>query len=253
MAKSSSVVRARQSDLQPLYDAAERLHPTRLHQDFMKLPHKVRWSIIIAIATLVLMFSVFTVVSLLGAYIRDHTGPMLAQALQAPFNLGQRTMPIAAAEDLTIFPASAADFALRADVITFSPARLESGDLIPSLTTHSLFASCAQPVEGSLGCFPTSPLYITSGTYQAGERLVELSAALFEAEPSATSAFASFMALGRQVGQVGNYATGLGAIDYAYISTNRTYHFMWSHGPWVFTAASTEPTDLEAVMKALPF
>jgi hypothetical protein len=253
MAKSSTVVRTRQSDLQPLYDAAERLHPTRLHQEFMKLPHKVRWSIIIAIATIVLMFSVFTVVSLLGAYIRDHTGPMLTQALQAPFNLEQRTMPIAAVEDLTIFPASAAEFALGADVIAFSPARLESGDLLPSLTTHSLFTQCPQPVEGSFGCFPTSPLYITSGTYQTGERLVELSAALFEAEPTAASAFASFMVLGRQVGQVGNYATGIGTIDYAYISTNRTYHFMWSHGPWIFTASSTEPTDLEAVMKALPF
>ncbi|HUN08398.1 MAG TPA: hypothetical protein PLQ56_17460 [Aggregatilineales bacterium] len=253
MTKSSSVVRTRQSDLQPLYDAAERLHPTRLYQDFMKLPHKVRWSVIIAIATVVLMFSVFTVVSLLGAYIRDHTGPMLTQALQAPFNLEQRTMPIAAVEDLTIFPATAANFTLGADVVAFSPARLDSGDLLPSLTTHSLFAHCTQPVEEGFGCFPTSPLYVTSGTYQAGERFVELSAALFEAEPTATSVFASFMTLGRQVGQVGNYATGIGAIDYAYISAYRTYHFMWSHGPWVFTAASTEPTDLEAVMKALPF
>ncbi len=54
-------------------------------------------------------------------------------------------------------------------------------------------------------------------------------------------------------GMTGNYAIGLGAVDYFFSSTATTYTFTWGHGNWVYTVSSASFAELEAILNNLPF
>ncbi len=261
-----------QSDLQPVYDILDVLHPDNLKAVFNRLDFRTRWLIIITSATLILLWVTISLASGLAQHIRATSGPFLLDALQAPYSMTERTVPAADVTQITMLPMEIEDYILNLlTVETFIPgvtpvveaaAEIADGsaaEVAPAeqylLAECLLSAADFDPLaETNTGCLPFPVAYLTSGLYEGGASPIHLVAAQFDpVEVLTGNVMKSLKSQAERIGRMGNYVIGVGTVDFFYSSTPDLYSITWAHDGWVYTISTPDMNQLEKMLEAFPY
>jgi hypothetical protein len=259
------VVSQRQSELQPVYDFLDMLHPARLRAHWNRIGRRAQWTLVISLASLVLIWVVLNLLLLTMRHVRATTGPFLFEALQAPYELSARPVPLPGDETVTVLPAAAGDYTLQAETVQIvapgMPAPVQAAateqETAPAPAVANFFVgqcllNAAQP-ETETPCTGVAPLYLTFGTYGSGGTLLDAAAARFDSAANAREAMKSLRQFSGANEAVGNYAVGVGEVDFFYSSTGERYTFTWAHDTWVYTVSGAAFHELEKLVRAFPY
>lgn len=263
MAQLRSKQVQRQSDLQPVYDLLDALHPARLRAAFTRLDHRTRWILVTSVAGVVLLWTVLSLMQLGISSIRASSGPFLLDALRAPYNLEARLIP--APDMLMTLPVQVGEYLVQPETVMMAlvPTLTEGSDIAtveaPALTfaPSSPAAQCMVKALNDAGksvCGMPNPLYLTGGNFVNGAGLTtQMIASQYASAADARQAVRALFRETRQQAVTGNYAIGVGAVDYFFGSTAENRTFAWGHGNWVYLVTSASNSELEAVLNQLPF
>jgi|FLYN01.1.fsa_nt_gi hypothetical protein len=109
------------------------------------------------------------------------------------------------------------------------------------------------PVDKA-ACVTAAAQYIESGTYQNAEgTAIRVTVAQFASDSEATQVAKDLHRYAFTIGSVGNFALGVGQVDFFYSTITDQYSFVWSHENWVYTASGPVFDDVEALVKAFPY
>ncbi len=263
------------SDLQPVYTLLDFVWPPHLLHAFNRIERRKRWAIIISIASIVLLWSLWTLTTTLMRQVRSNSGAFLMDALQAPYNMVDRQTPTVSAAYMTILPLQTDVLLLDvASVETFvpgvtpkvEPATEASEDAaaptIASQLESDLLGNCLWSagdynpnVKEQLACLKLPAAYLTNGLYNnAGGAAIHVVAAQFKPEMATTQeVMTALKAVADSIGRTGNYVIGVGAVSYFYSSTPDLYSFTWSHNDWVYSIASPDMGQLEKAVKGFAY
>ncbi|MEZ4667652.1 MAG: hypothetical protein R3E39_07015 [Anaerolineae bacterium] len=267
MSRSNSRTQRRQSDLQPVYDLLDALHPAHLKDQFNSLSHRTRWIIITTAAVIALMWSALMLVQAMVQHVHSTTGPFLLDAIVSPYGLEGRLVP-ALGGDLDL-PTTVGDFNRIGDVVTLSPdikqpvesasAETAAGDEdavsapIRSATAECLLTAASDSTD-VVNCITFRALYAASTDYKIADgSTLNVTAARFPTEETATEATYSLYEQAGSQGKTGNFAIGVLPVDYFASSGNGLYSFTWSNSVWVYTVAAASYDQMEAFVKAFPY
>jgi|GEM_PF-6861156 len=262
---------------QPAYRVFDALRPSRLMHSSNRVERRKRWTIVIIIASLVFLWSLWTLSTTLMRQVRANNGAFLMDALQAPFNLTDRMSPAVSAAYMTILPLQTDILLLNvASVETFTPgvtpvvepvavdpvadpavATLPASTLQNDLLGECLWsAGLYDPAaQEQLACLKLPAAYLTQGLYEdANGAAIHVVAAQFKPELATTmQVMNALKAVADAVGRTGNYVIGVGAVDYFYSSTPDLYSFTWAHNGWVYSIASPEMSQLEKAVQGFAY
>lgn len=258
MAQSRSKRTQRQSDLQPVYDLIDALNPSKLQRSFLSLSHRTRWMLVSVVAGLIFLWVVISLMQLGVQTIRANSGPFLMDALRVPYNMEARL--ITPPGTLVNLPVQVGEYALQADSIQLTPAPVVDPAVVPtapSFTAVSPIAQCMVNAGAGLtdaACGLVNMQYVAGGNYlHSNAQTTQIVASMFASQSESQEAVRTLFQTARHQGMTGNYAIGLGAVDYFFSSTATTYTFTWGHGNWVYTVSSASFAELETILNNLPF
>jgi hypothetical protein len=257
----------RESDLQPIYDVVDALQPDHLKAAYNRMDRRTRYLVIMLVATLILAWSMLTAVRLLSNHIAATTGPFLFDALKAPYSLDTRTLPLPVDAQTTVLPTAVGDITRLDETVKVivpvavsasqeAAAEEQVGIPLDSLAGYPLAGCLATTATSNLesACVGFSAQYVTFGDFQSkdGSR-VNVIAAQFASDAEATQVMKALSRYAGSVGRVGNYALGVGTVDYFNSATVDHHIFTWSHGMWVYTMTSKSLSLLESTIKSFPY
>jgi hypothetical protein len=269
MAQRKSPIRplakSRESDLQPVYDVLDALQPAHLKAAYHRLDRRTRYWLIIGIATVVLGWSMLTLMQMITRHVAATTGPFLSDALQAPFQLDTRPMPAWTTENTMILPSNVGNYAIvdgSVQIVIPTPVtEATSGQAtvpdVPSVVPAAVLGKClhsATSADLTATCVGIPAQYLAFADYQSAEGIViHLVSAQFGSHDDATQAIKALRRQAGSVGHVGDYAIGVGTVDFFYSVTGDQYNFTWSNGMWVYLVSGASSADLEAFTQSFSY
>lgn len=265
MAQRNSVKVTTKSDLQPVYDLINALQPRNVKAAYNRLGHRTRALLLIAGSTVILLWALTTILSLAVQHVRATTGPFLMDALKAPYSLEARLIPLPPADQSFVLPNTVGEYAVMGSLFQATPIppqAAESTEPVPALPAmtsviSSQVASClSTALEGPTptNCATYNASFVAAGDYQkAAGTSLNIVMAYFASHSDASEVMRSLQRQASTNGTVGNYAIGVGQVDYFYSSQSQLYVFTWANGAWVYTASSPSFDDLEAFIKQFPY
>jgi len=263
--------------LKPVYALLDLLLPSHLMRAFNRIERRKRWAIIISVASIVLLWSMWTLTTTLMRQVRSNSGAFLMDALQAPYNMVDRLTPTVSAAYMTILPIQTDVLLLDvASVETFvpgvtpevepvaeDPADVAAAPVAVSPLENDQMGNCLwsasdyEPGENEMttACLKLPAAYLTSGFYNDNNgAAVHVVAAQFKPELATTQdVMTALKAVADSIGRTGNYVIGVGAVDYFYSSTPDLYSFTWAHNGWVYSIASPDMAQLEKAVKGFAY
>lgn len=264
MAQQRKTISSRQSDLQPVYDLLEALHPARLRRNWQRLDMRSRWLLIISVASLILVWVMLNLTSLMIRHTRATSGTFLFDALHAPYQLETRLLPVLPLDDTSMLPAAAGEYMLQPETVQVvrpavaaAPSAAETEAVAAPVNAASRFITgqcLLSPPETDAPCLSSQWLYLTSGSYAKPDgTIINAAAASFASAAEGRQAMKDVHGYANQRSVMGNYALGIWPVDYFYSSFNGVYTFVWSHDNWIFTLSSTALEDMEKLIEAFPY
>jgi len=215
---------------------------------FDELPPIVRGVSLISLSAIFMLGVGYFAGNFAYDYIKSQRGPFLEEALAAPFELGERPMPAAAASAQSLLPQTIGDYVITDRAIT---------QLQPSSPTNHCLLGLGYSRE------ETNPplcrrsygmLSIASAQYRYKNRFVDVAIAQFPSDDQAAATMQELLSHARRWGQVGNFALdGVGGVDYFYSSVRGWMSFTWARGPWVFSISSNRVSTVEEVAPQFPY
>ncbi len=254
--RSSAV---RESELQPIYELIDAISPARLTASVRRLDRRTRWLIAMLAASLVLIWVIIFAVRLTVNHVRATSGAFLFDALQAPYALQSRAVPMIDSPAEAVLPITISDFQLLPESVEVLPAA--SAGEVPTdgyqppayaalVSAHSVGQCLKAATVADMSCTGVVSGFVTSGVYQAKDGAqVVLAVARFETSVQAREAMKALYQHAAATSKIGNYALSVGAVDFFYSSDSRQYSFTWAHDAWVYSASGDSFQAVENLVK----
>jgi hypothetical protein len=266
MSQRNQAKTVRQSDFQPVYDLIDTLQPANLRAAYHRLNHRTRAMLLIGSGLVVLLWVSLTMTQLALQYIHSTTGPFLLDALKSPYQLEARPLSMLAADQISILPATVGDYSVMGSTFQATPMPAQSdkdskvaapAQQLPTSVVNAPLGNCLiSAVDGAVpsNCTGYNATFTTMGDYQnAKETTLNVTMAMFSSHAEASQVMKKLQQQALSQGSVGNYAIGVGQVDYFYSSQSNLYVFSWANGMSVFTASSSSFDDLEKFVKQFPY
>jgi hypothetical protein len=257
----------RQSDLQPVYDLIDALQPAHIKAAYKRLNRRTRAILLISVATVVLLWALFSILGFAMNYVKNTTGPFLTEALKTSYNLEARVMPLPPVDQTSLLPNAVANYTLVGSPYQATPVPAKTGKnnkadaqptvVPPAPVINSPLGTClTTAIIGAdpANCTGLPAVYTAMGDYQnAAGTTVNVSMALFTSHTEAGDVMRKLQQQAAVGGSLGNYAIGVTQVDYFYSSQPQVYMFSWANGSWVYTAVSSSSEDLDQFVKNFPY
>ena len=216
--------------------------------DFDRLPLAVRGAFYLALALLLLALVGVILGMQLPSLLNDHSGPVLVEALAAPYDLEERDAPPSSAEAWQLVPDVLGEFERSTEIMTASNPSSPTNQCLLGLGYDTKIVNppaCAR----SYGVVGTG-----MARYLDGRIKVDLAVARFSNEAKAGITMFELLRHVRQYGQAGDFAIGgVREVDYFYSAVRGWVSFTWRRGPWIFSLSSTRYASLETAIAAYPY
>jgi len=220
----------------------------RAKADFDRLPRVVQGAFYIVTGVLILVAAG----SLLGtqwqSLLGGDDGPVLVEALAAPYQLETRAAPPQDAEPWQLIPDPLGEYERSPDVITAENPSSPTNQCLLGLGYDAKIIN-APFCTRSYGVIGTA-----SARYLDGRIKVDLAIARFSNDIKAELTMFELLRHARQYGQVGDFALGgVRDADYFFSSVRGWVTLTWRRGPWIFSLSSVKFESLEPAIEAYSY
>lgn len=212
---------------------------------FTRQPAIVRGLELIAVAAAILVLIGFVVLREVKAYVRSQSGPFLAEALVAPYDLEKREVPAQDVDASLLIPATIGKYQRNSQPITRGYPSSPTNQCLLGLgyEANTIDAPNCNRSYGSTG--------VAYGRYVTGDwKNADLVIARFSNTTQAEGTMFDLLHHARKFGQVGNFSIGVGGeVSYFYSAVQLWYSFTWSHGPWIFSVSGPSLKYVEEIIE----
>jgi hypothetical protein len=228
-------------------------HVTRRWQtarvNWNALPPKVRGATIALTATGLLLLAAAFYTRVISDVVEARSEPFLVEALEAPYPLDERSLPVMAGGFQPVLPAAFGDFRA-ADKSPLDETLSVANRCLIGLSTDGDKAHCPRSNDA---------LVTEYGRYfDSSDRPLDVVSALFDSDNAAAQTVQEVFRFVRSKGPIGNFSLeGVSSVDFFYGSSRGTSEewvaLTWAHGPWVFSISAQSDSTLDAAVKAFPY
>ncbi|HEX3049579.1 MAG TPA: hypothetical protein VHP83_02910 [Aggregatilineaceae bacterium] len=223
----------------------------RVWNKIRNMPPRVRGVTLLMFSVATLLVLVYVLFLFYKEYVHDHTGPFLQEALAAPYEMNERTLPDwAEGQTGTILPEA------------FGTNRYSTPE-IEHYSMHVLNRCLVGvPVDWGTQAYcdrSQGAVLVEKARYMdKSNSPVDVIAVRFTDVAAAQTTHLELLRYARKSGQVGNFSVdGTTANDYFYASTYsdvaRWYSYSWRRDEWVFTISTQDSLKLDEKIKAFPY
>lgn len=251
-----------------------------------KVSRRTWWLIIMMLAAVMLAWAALVVVQ----HWEETRGPVLHDALAAPYEIEARAYPALDTPAEAMLPAKVGDYTLLTAAPEAAPSEAEAAEAASSEATSLEDAALpeaetaqgeAAPADTQAAEVPPTiqfglletclleagladascvisyrPVLYATGAYARadGTHQVNVVVAQFYDEAQAVQAMSELFDFSRASGRTGNYALSrVRPVDYFYSSLAGRYAFAWSSGPYIYAAVGANVSDVNQLVEKLPY